>query len=536
MSEEDNVADMAKDLQIKDDPFINILLLGETGVGKSTFINSIVNYLTYPEFEIAAQENLITLITSQFTVQDKNGEYHEVEVGSRLEDDKNECLDVGMSATQDVKSYVFPIWNGALKVRLIDTPGIGDGRGIDQDDMNCERILSYIGQFHELHAICYLFKPTNSRITVYFEYCMTQILSRLEKSASRNMIFIFTNARGTDYTPGETYPILKKVVADIKARPPYVDIPLGKNVFCFDNEAFRYLTAIKQNIEFNPRTAQRNQESWTWSVEQCNNLIEYIIGDSKNPPLQPHIIKNTNAINEARRLIIQLSRPLAEISQLISDNVFALQRHKEDLDMSYNTIDELKKKLYMPVIDLEVMELSQPVTICTSKNCAEIYKVGELNKYHYKQRCHDPCFLRNVPKEIIGSPELLHCAAINSSTKACIQCRCDFSTHMHIYYLSKTVENKVVDKNIQKNINNKTAVLENCQMLIKHISTRKNELDEEHNIITKTCAKFAHFLQNNTITPFSDSYKEYIEYLITREKSLGKLAKKAIVDHLEKTL
>lgn len=105
------------------------------------------------------------------------------------------------------------------------------------------------------------------------------------------------------------------------------------------------------------------------------SLVEYIIGDSKNPPLQPHYVKNTNAINEARRLIIQLSRPLAEISQLISDNVFILQRHKEDLDMSSNTLDELKKKLYMPVIGLDVTELKQPVTVCTSTKCSEIYKV-----------------------------------------------------------------------------------------------------------------------------------------------------------------
>lgn len=139
-----------------------------------------------------------------------------------------------------------------------------------------------------------------------------------------------------------------------------------------------------------------------------------------------------------------------------------------------------------------------------------------MSKWHYKQRCHDPCFLKNVPKEIIGSPELVYCAAINRSTKACIKCECDFSAHMHIYYLTKTVENKVVDKNILKNINNKKTLLENTQKLINNISIRKKELDKEHKIITQTCAKFAHFLQNNAITPFSDSYQEYIEYLITR--------------------
>lgn len=264
----DDLTKKIKDLKLKNDTFINILLLGETGVGKSTFINSIANYLTHDDFKKAEKEDLVKLIPSKSKVQDKHGEYHIIQIGS--EDDQNECLDTGMSATQDVKSYVFPIWNGTIKVRLIDTPGIGDVRGIEQDNVNCESILSYIGQLHELHAICYLFKPTNPRITVFFDYCMTQILSRLDKSASKNLIFIFTNTRGTDYGPGDTFPSLQKIIDDIKSRPPHVDIPLNKNVFCFDNEAFRYLAAVKESIEFNNSIKQRNYESWKRSVEQCN--------------------------------------------------------------------------------------------------------------------------------------------------------------------------------------------------------------------------------------------------------------------------
>lgn len=73
-----------------------------------------------------------------------------------------------------------------------------------------------------------------------------------------------------------------------------------------------------------------------------------------------------------------------------------------------------------------------------------------------------------------------------------------------------------MDKNIKQNIDNKEKLLENVRMLIGDISRRKDELQREHGIIVRTCAKFAHFLQNNAITPFSDSYKEYIEYMIIR--------------------
>ncbi|KAJ8933107.1 hypothetical protein NQ318_016880 [Aromia moschata] len=107
---------------------------------------------------------------------------------------------------------------------------------------------------------------------------------------------------------------------------------------------------------------------------------------------------------------------------------------------------------------------------------------------------------------------------------------------MHIYYMTKTKEDQIVDDKVQKNINDKERVLQNAKKLISNISQRKSELEREHDIIVKCCARFAHFLQNNAITPFSDFYKEYIGYLITRERSLGVMANMATVQQLQKLL
>nr|XP_023028421.1 uncharacterized protein LOC111516499 [Leptinotarsa decemlineata] len=511
---------------------INILLLGETGVGKSTFINSVANYLTYRNMKTAASEKLLVLIPTSFGITDKHKKKHLVKIGN---EDHNEFLETGISGTQDVKTYVFPICDGQVKVRLIDTPGMGDTRGIKQDDINSENILSYIGQLKELHAICFLFKPNQSRQTVFFHYCMAQIFSRLDKSASRNVVFVFTNSRGSDYSGGDTLSILEKVVSDIKKRPPYVEIPIDKNVFCFDNEAFRFLAAAQNGVEFTSKVRDYNNESWSHSSGECWNLIKYILGDDENPPLTPHYIQSTTAINEARRMIGQLCQPLAEISQLIGHNMSILQRHKENLQVENQSMNELKDQLFMPVISLEVVELTQPVTVCTNRECSEVYQVGGRSKWHYKQRCHEPCYLQNVPKEIIGSPELVNCAAMNGEG-VCKECNCNFQVHMHVYYMTETKEVKEKDSNIEQNINSKEEVMDNVRKLIENMETKKEELDSEHHIIINTSARFAHFLQNNAITPFSDSYKEYIEYLINQEKSLGKLCNNETLNHLRKLL
>ena len=50
---------------------INILLMGETGVGKTTFINAFINFLFYDTLDEALQGDLKVLIPCSFAVTDK---------------------------------------------------------------------------------------------------------------------------------------------------------------------------------------------------------------------------------------------------------------------------------------------------------------------------------------------------------------------------------------------------------------------------------------------------------------------------------
>ncbi|CAG2175050.1 unnamed protein product [Oppiella nova] len=172
---------------------MNILILGETGVGKSTWINGLVNYMTFKSLDDAEQNKSLSLIASKFTITDENYKQVEVKIG----DDKNEVMAAGQSATQEPKAYVLD-W-GKKHVRLIDTPGIGDTRGLEQDKENFDAILRYISNLDELHGICILLKPNSARLTVMFQFCVKELLTHLHKSASNNIVFCFTNARSTFY-------------------------------------------------------------------------------------------------------------------------------------------------------------------------------------------------------------------------------------------------------------------------------------------------------------------------------------------------
>jgi GTP-binding protein EngB required for normal cell division len=286
---------------------INILLLGESGVGKSTFINAFVNYLTFNTLKQAQSNKPIVLIPVSFLIT--TGDSFEERIIEFGDSDTfyNEDFDhPGQSVTQHCQSYVFNLdHNDGRKLRIIDTPGFGDKRGLEQDDLNMQHILQYINNLPHLNAVCFLLKPNQTRLNIFFQTCLTQLLDVLGPNVHQNIIFCFTNARSTFYTPGNTAPLLRTMLDS----PSTKDIPFNKeNTFCFDNESFRYLVALQNGIQFDDKEKHDYEMSWSTSVDESNRLLSYVRTQLNSYPLH----HGWQSVRYAQIEIGQMVRPILE--------------------------------------------------------------------------------------------------------------------------------------------------------------------------------------------------------------------------------
>ncbi|CAG2164726.1 unnamed protein product [Oppiella nova] len=472
---------------------ITILLLGESGVGKSTFINAFVNYITY-ENMYQAKERPICLIPVNFTIADRET-YRLRTVTLGTQDNNENTQDATESVTQYPKCYKFEIGNVTLNI--IDTPGIADTKGIDKDNTSMRNILNFISNYREINAICVLLKPNNAKL-----------FSHLNKSAADNILFLFTNVRSTQYAPGDTGPALITLLDQIKERPPFVDIKYGKpTIYCFDNEAFWFAVASAppNNIVFDDMLTRDYEVSWEGSVKECDRLLERIIS------LSPHIVMETLSQNNAKQHIILLTQPLADIAKNISDNVKECERHKRKIHEFTGNIKDLQKEL--------------------DKKCCTQENINGNIKTHYKTNCHSPCYLKHSDGNIVGNKGLLNCKAFNkyertgpdhwdypddlvpdtnielnkdgklllhtvSTTKSdkCFGCGHSYQTHLHINYETKIVKKQVRDESKYERITTAKEMSLAQEKQIKKLESKIQELSEENLIITKATAKFPCFL------------------------------------------
>jgi hypothetical protein len=192
------------------------------------------------------------------------------------------------------------------------------------------------------------------------------------------MVFGFTNTRISNYMPGDTYGPLKTLLEKHKQ----VSLTLSpRTVYCFDSESFRFLAAKKNKVEM--ENVQDFRLSWDKSEKETKRLINYFRS------LPPHFVRSTLSLNQTRELILQLTRPMADIMQEIDTTIQLNVDNIADLQDTRLRGDKLRVRLKWEKKEVETHPLDKPRTVCNDTECKEFEDDGSGNKRPiYNSICH----------------------------------------------------------------------------------------------------------------------------------------------------
>ena len=145
----------------------SLLLVGESGVGKTTFINSLINFIMNVKY---SDKNRFKIVNENNN--NNNKEY--------------------LSQTKEVNVYYIKSQNGYPPIKIIDTPGFGDTQGIEHDKKIMSMIYDKFKTINELTSVCIISKSNNERFTFFEKYIYYNIIKLFAKDLISNFIFLFT--------------------------------------------------------------------------------------------------------------------------------------------------------------------------------------------------------------------------------------------------------------------------------------------------------------------------------------------------------
>ncbi|KAI1775918.1 hypothetical protein F4818DRAFT_458046 [Hypoxylon cercidicola] len=499
---------------------LNILILGETGVGKSTWINAFYNYMMFTTLDDAMAHNKLEyVIPSSFSVQyvDKTAArptFVETKVRVGEFDEAEADGMTGNSGTQ--RSGVYRISVGSTVVRLIDTPGVGDVRGIEADRKNLSSILQTLNCVSSLHGIVILLKPNTARLNLMFRFCVKELLTYLHRGAASNIVWGFTNTRQSNYMPGDSFQPLQRLLQEHQSLGLTIS---PETVFCFDSESFRCLAAKKQ-AEYMMPNQDDFRQSWERSAVETHRLLDYLAS------LEPHLVKSTLSLNRSREIISQLTEPIADIVDIIERTIKLNQEEIDDLKSARDHTQVLEKSLRYSKIDIEVERLLLPRTVCKNPACVDLIDVGGVRRPKYNSICHDGCLLRMVDEEVVGHPNLNGCAAFDGKT-FCQRdnCKHHWQEHMHIHFSQTDRVVQVTDPKVQAKINGQVSTIQIKEQGIRSRQAKIAEFEAELEKIRNAAARFGLFLKQNSIVPYNDAMIRYLDELIKEEHQTVKFHK-----------
>ncbi|XP_067257085.1 uncharacterized protein [Chanodichthys erythropterus] len=312
---------------------IILLLVGETGVGKTTLVNTMVNYLLGVKFE----DELWYEITEE------------------KESDQLQTSEITMYE-------VCPVEN-PLSLTIIDTPGYGDTRGLEKDlevAANLSTLFQSNDGVREIDAVCFVTQASKNRLSDRQHYIISSVLSLFGKDIVNNIVFLITHS---DNLPPDNV-----LSAIDKAKIPCRRDKKGQPVnFLFNNRQAEARQNEKRYIR-----AQRG--AWEDSMDGMKDFLQSL--DEKN---RRSLELTSDVLIERIRLEASICNLQLRVEEKESKKFEKYQiqqvmrENKEKIEQCKNFPIKIKKTVKMKVPIENASWKSRKATTCTvcKENCHE---------------------------------------------------------------------------------------------------------------------------------------------------------------------
>lgn len=462
------------------DPKHKFLLLGETGSGKTSFLNLLHNC---GKVEELGKEGL-----------EQCKDFNDIS----LEDPSAKKM---QSKTSGAKLYDVTL--GDLQVGIIDTPGFGDSRGFEQDRKNVKKIIEVLNEEDYINCVCLVINGRQSRMSASLSYALSEITAILPKEILNNVIVVFSNTDDVlnlnfepealvDYFGGELehlFYIENPYCKLDKAKAKVGKLPLGR----IRDSLHR---SFKETSEELKRVSETIKDFKPVHTESFNVLYE------KKKLIERNVLTLVTAYDNQVRLEEFLDKAKEDVSEAV---------RRKRLNADFTTTREFERT----VVDLT----KKHNTLCGVANCYS--------------NCHKECTLaKSMDKE-----QVRRCLCFGQDRvdrDVCEVCHHSYTQHYYdeVLFRKEVVVENLVDEGMRQQFMEAESSAEQLRIIHARLQSEKQVSENERLRISKELLI--------TITKFETlavhrSYKKLIENQIavinTRiEASIG-----PETEHLRKT-
>ncbi|KAF7706779.1 hypothetical protein HF521_020033 [Silurus meridionalis] len=255
-----------------------LLIVGETGTGKTTLINAMVNYILRVKFTDEVW----------FEITEEGGD--------------NKMSDQSKSQTSKVTMY--EVFVGDNPLTIIDTPGYGDTRGKEHDQQIAENLYTLFRSdsgVKEIDAVCLVVKASDNRLSDRQQYIFDAVLSSFGKDIENNIVIFITHSYGL--SPENVINAVKK--AEIPCRTDE------------ENEPEHFLLNNCQSGKRSLKYKKTVQTAW----EQVEEILDDFFSTLKE--------QNRKSLEQTERVLSESKQLKACISNLQNRIDFAECKSKE---------------------------------------------------------------------------------------------------------------------------------------------------------------------------------------------------------------